>query len=127
MIVVDTHTWLWWCDAPKRLSPRARTELDRAASIGVSTMSCWELTMLERRNRLRFNSGSSAWIRQALARDRTVLLPVTVDVAIRGGALQTHIPDPADGLIYATAVEHGTTLVSRDARLQEHDPNRVIW
>jgi len=90
-------------------------------------MSCWELTMLERRNRLRFNSGSSAWIRQALARERTVLLPVTVDVAIRGGALQTHIPDPADGLIYATAVEHATTLISRDSRLQEHDPERVIW
>ena len=55
-------------------------------------MSCWELTMLERRNRLRFDRGSSAWIRQALGRERTVLLPVTVDVAIRGGTLQTRIP-----------------------------------
>jgi PIN domain nuclease of toxin-antitoxin system len=127
VIVVDTHTWLWWCDAPKRLSRKARLEIERAATVGVSTMSCWELTMLERRNRLRFDRGSSAWIRQALGRERTVLLPVTVDVAIRGGTLQTHIPDPADGLIYATAVEHGATLVSRDARLQEHDPDRVIW
>ena len=127
MIVVDTHTWLWWCDAPKRLSKRARTELERATSIGVSTMSCWELTMLERRNRLRFDRGSASWIRQALAGDRTVLLPVTVDVAIRAGALQAHIPDPADGLIYATAVEHATTLVSRDSHLKEHDPERVIW
>ena len=127
MIVVDTHPWLWWCDAPKRLSRKARTEIDNAATIGVSTMSCWELTMLERRNRLRFDRGSSAWIRQALGRERTVPLPVTADVAIRGGALQAHIPDPADGLIYATAVEHGTSLVSRDTRLREHDDDRVIW
>jgi len=83
--------------------------------------------MLERRNRLRFERGSAAWIRQALTHDRTVLLPVTVDVAIRSGTLQTHIPDPADGLIYATAVEHAATLISRDSRLKAHDPERVIW
>ena len=83
--------------------------------------------MLERRRKLRFDRGSASWIRTALTRERTVLLPVTVDVAIRGGALQTHIPDPADGLIYATAVEHATNLISRDTRLHDHDPERVIW
>ena len=83
--------------------------------------------MLDRQNRLRFDRGVLSWVRQALAHDRTVLLPVTGDIAVRAGAIRASVPDPADGLIYATALEHGAKLVSRDARLHELDPARVVW
>jgi PIN domain nuclease of toxin-antitoxin system len=37
--------------------------------------------------------------------------------------------DPADRLIYATAVESGSRLVSKDRRLHDHDPRGdvVVW
>jgi PIN domain nuclease of toxin-antitoxin system len=90
-------------------------------------MSCWELAMLEIQNRVRFDRGVSAWLRAGLARERVVILPVTAEIAMRGGSLQSTVPDPADGLIYATAVEHHAKLVTRDQRLERHDPARVIW
>jgi len=127
VIVLDTHAWLWWCDAPKRLSRSAGVEIERAAAIGVSAMSCWELVMLERQNRLQFDRGVVAWIRQGLSRDGTVMLPITSDIAIRGGAIHAHVPDPADALIYATAIEHGAQLVSHDRRLHDLDPARLVW
>jgi PIN domain nuclease of toxin-antitoxin system len=37
------------------------------------------------------------------------------------------VRDPADQIIYATAVECGSRLVSRDSRLKSHDPARIIW
>jgi PIN domain nuclease of toxin-antitoxin system len=127
VIVLDTHAWLWWCDSPRRLSPQAQREIEHAAAIGVSAMSCWELAMLDRQNRVRFDRGVYAWVRNALARERTVMLPVTAEIATRGAALQAAVADPADGLIYATAVEHHAKLVTRDARLRTHDPARVVW
>lgn len=127
MIVIDTHAWLWWCSSPQRLSRQATRELQRATTVGVSAMSCWELAMLDLQNRVRFDRGVSAWLRNALARERTVVLPVTAEIATRAGALQSAVADPADGLIYATAVEHHAKLVTRDTRLKAHDPGRVIW
>ena len=127
LIVLDTHVWLWWCDAPQRLSRPARAEIERQDAVAVSAISCWELAMLERQNRLGFDRGALAWIRQALARERCVLLPITADIAIRGGGLHSHVPDLADGLIYATAVAHDVPLATRDGLLHDLDPARVIW
>ena len=90
-------------------------------------MSCWELAMLEGQGRIRFDRGVVSWLRRGLDDERTILLPVTLDVAIRGGSSQPSLPDPADGIIYATAVEHDAILLSRDARLRDHDPKRVVW
>ena len=42
------------------------------------------------------------------------ILPIDAAVAARFAALG--YPDPRDGLLAATALEHGTTLVTRDAR-----------
>ncbi|MGL6278842.1 MAG: PIN domain-containing protein, partial [Gaiella sp.] len=69
LIVLDTHVWLWWQIGSRELSKPAEAEIDRADEIGVSAMTCWELTMLERRGKIRFERGASAWVRQALADD----------------------------------------------------------
>lgn len=119
--------WLWWRIGSRELSQRAASEIGRADEIGVSAMSCWELTMLERRSKVRFERGASAWVRQALANDRTTLLPVTDRIAVRAGQLYPSLSDPADALVYATALEHDAMLVTRDAQIAAHDRERVIW
>ncbi len=49
-----------------------------------------------------------------------------------GVLLVTHVVqwwsgDRADRLIYATAVEHGLKLVSKDARLRKHGRSVAVW
>ncbi|MGL6278724.1 MAG: type II toxin-antitoxin system VapC family toxin [Gaiella sp.] len=127
LIVLDTHAWLWWQIGSGELSKPAAAEIGRADEIGVSAMTCWELTMLERRGKIRFERGASAWVRQALADDRTTLLPITDRIAVRAGQLHPAIAEPADALIFATAVEHRAPLVTRDRLLRQHDPSRTIW
>ncbi|MFN0155122.1 MAG: type II toxin-antitoxin system VapC family toxin [Gaiella sp.] len=127
MIVLDTHAWLWVIVAPQRLSRAARAAIDRAGEIGISTMSFWEVALLERAGRIRLDRGAQNWTRATLVADpRMTALPITPEIALTAGTLST-IRDPGDSLIYATAVEHNAHLVTKDARIAEHDPQRVIW
>ena len=126
VIVLDTHTWVWNAVAPKKLSRAARSTIDRATTIGISTMSCWEVTFLEATGRLRLDRGVRAWVTSALADDRITALPVSLEIALTAGAIAT-LRDPADRIIYATAVEHDALLVTRDERITAHDPARVVW
>lgn len=50
-------------------------------------------------------------------------------LALRAGSLDNEkFPsDPADRLIYATAVEFDAQLATADARLRAADPARVAW
>jgi PIN domain nuclease of toxin-antitoxin system len=69
-----------------------------------------------------------SWLEQ-LARDvRT--LPMTPSDCVRALELRDSFPrDPSDRLIFATAVENGLRLVTRDARMRAHGETGsvVIW
>jgi PIN domain nuclease of toxin-antitoxin system len=126
--VLDTHTWLWWTDGNPRLSSAARSEIESGADILVSTISVWELATLERLGRIKLLPDIRSWIGRALALDNLAREEVTADVALAAGSLLAPFPgDPADRIIYATALVRDATLVTADRRLARHDPDRVVW
>jgi PIN domain nuclease of toxin-antitoxin system len=127
MIVLDTHAWIWWRAASRRLSRSAAGEVERASSIGISTMSLWEVARLERAGRMTLDRGLSSWLPTALADDRIEVIPVTREIALTAAAVGGEVHDPADQIIYATAVENDAVLVSRDQRLHDLDPGRLVW
>jgi PIN domain nuclease of toxin-antitoxin system len=129
VIVLDTHAWLWWLAEPSRLSRDARRAIDDAETIGVSTISAWEVTMLVARRRISLDRDVSAWVRQALAPARVTSLPPTADTAVAAGLLdgQRFPGDPADRLIYATARAARAPLVTRDDAIRRFDARDTIW
>ena len=50
MIVADTHAWIWWMSGSRKLSARARRELEAADEVGICAISCWEVAMLAARH-----------------------------------------------------------------------------
>ena len=100
-----------------------------AEQIGVCTISCWEVAMLVARRRLELKPDLGAWIAAALALPRVVELRLDARTATRAGALdRDSFPgDPADRIVYATAVERGARLLSRDTDIAAFDPARVLW
>jgi len=127
VIVLDTHVWLWVVIVPGRLSRTARRAIDRAPELGVATISFWEIALLDRLGRIRLDRSARSWARGSLAADpRMVALPLTPEIALAAGELSA-ISEPGDSVIYATAVEHDAMLVSRDQRLLDLDPARVVW
>ncbi|MEV4014035.1 PIN domain-containing protein [Nonomuraea angiospora] len=61
--------------------------------------------------------GHEAWLDRLQHEFRTRMLPVTAAVAQEWGRMQAVRPLPiVDGLIAATASEHGCTLVTRNVK-----------
>ncbi|MHB8618137.1 MAG: type II toxin-antitoxin system VapC family toxin [Chloroflexota bacterium] len=129
MLVLDTHTWLWWEANPEQLSTTAAATIDAADRLAVCTISCWEVAMLVARDRIQLDRPISRWIRQALSRERLEPLVLTADAALEAAFLPSErFPgDPADRLIYASARLAGARLVTRDARLRAYDPVLTVW
>lgn len=129
MILLDTHAFVWLAGARERLSVAASEAIESRDELAISIASVQEIAYLVTRGRLTMDRPVETWIGDALnVLDVRALAP-TVSTALRAGSLdpvEFH-GDPADRLIYATAVEHDARLVSADERLRSCDPSRVVW
>lgn len=124
-LLLDSHVVHWWADEPDRMSPNAAGAIAAADELAVSAISWFELAWLGGHGRLALRIPVRTWLEQ-LARDlRTVAL--TPAIAAAAVELPASFPrDPADRLIYATAREHGWQLITKDARLLDHDPEAAV-
>jgi PIN domain nuclease of toxin-antitoxin system len=127
-ILLDTHVVHWWSAEPKRVSRPARKALEEADELVVAAISWYELAWLARHERIAVNVPIRSWLQGLAAQLRTIgVTPAIADTAV---ALPSSFPgDPADRLIYATAVEHGLGLVTKDRAIRDHDHPRsvVVW
>ena len=128
-MILDTHAFLWLADAPNRLGSAARTALAEDDEPAIAAVSVQEIAYLSARGRLEFDRPVGEWVRAALATHGVSVHPLDTAIALRAGSLDPDkFPgDPADRIVYATAVECGVRLVSRDARIASFDPPRVLW
>ncbi len=129
MVVLDTHAWIWLSSDPSKLSRTAAAAIDAAGTIGVPSISCWEVSMLAAAGRIELDQPVTEWVRLALAQPGILALPLTPPVAVAAGLLDRDaMPgDPADRMIYATARAAGAALLTRDAALRKFDPRGTLW
>lgn len=128
MIVLDTHVWLWHVAAPERLSAKARTAIESSEALGVCTISCWEVAMLERGGRIALDRGVREWVGRALSLERLEAIPLSADIALDAALVPTEFPgDPADRIIYATTRRLRARLVTKDATLRRFDRQTTLW
>ncbi len=120
MLLLDTHVWIWSIHNDSRLSRahRALLEQAEASDIGVSAISCWEITKLVSQRRLTLHRPMPEWFEGALNASGIRLLGLTPQVAIEAN----HLPgefhrDPADSIIVATARIHSAKLLTVDRRI----------
>lgn len=127
-VVLDSHIVQWWSAEPERLSRAATRAIADAEELAVASITWFELAWLAAHERIVVTVPIGSWL-VGLAQDlRTV--GTTPTIAATAVSLPTSFPgDPADRLIYATAIEHGWPLVTKDARLRSHrHPRRItIW
>ncbi len=127
-VVLDSHVVHWWSAEPDRISAAASKAIGDAAELAVADISWFELAWLARHERIVVTIPIASWLGQLAAQVRTI--PVTPAIASTAVSLPSSFPgDPADRLIYATAIENGWQLVTKDQRLREHrHPHPVaVW
>jgi PIN domain nuclease of toxin-antitoxin system len=127
-VLLDSHVLHWWAAEPDRLSRTASDALEGADELAVASITWFELAWLAAHERIAVSIPIPAWLDGLSRQVRTI--GTTPAIAVAAVALPSSFPgDPADRLIYATAVEHGWTLVTKDERLRAHPQPRpiAIW
>ncbi len=124
-VLLDTHVLHWWSTEPARLSAAAARSLDEADDLAVSAITWFELAWLARHERILLTIPIGSWLEQLAGQVETV--PITPAIADSAVGLPTGFPgDPADRLIYATAIERGIRLVTKDRALRRHRYPRPV-
>jgi PIN domain nuclease of toxin-antitoxin system len=127
-VLLDTHVLHWWASEPDRLSAPATRAIESAEELAVSAITWYELGWLARHDRISVAIPLRSWLLELAVGLRTV--PITPPIAATAVELPDSFPgDPADRMIYATAVERGWELVTKDRRLHNHRHPRpvAIW
>jgi PIN domain nuclease of toxin-antitoxin system len=124
-ILLDTHVLVWLVSEPDKLSSAAAQAISADDEPAVAAISWFEIAWLAQRGRIASTRPIRSWLEEIAQRVRTV--GITPAIAATAVALPDSFPrDPADRLIYATAVEYGWPLVTKDERMRSHAHLRQI-
>lgn len=131
VIILDTHTWVWWVSNPEKLSAPARERIDKAVinkNIFISSISAWEIAMLTARGRLKLTMDARDWIAKSESLPFLRFIPVTNQIALKS----VHLPgklhsDPADRIIVATALIQETTIITADEKILDYPHVETLW
>lgn len=131
MIVLDTHTLVWWVTNDSSLSKKAKAAIERERAGGeivVSAISAWEIAMLVERETLAFSMDVESWLATVQQIPGVRFVPIDVDISTKSVKLPGEFhKDPADRLIVATARKFGAPLVTKDLKIRAYAHVKTIW
>lgn len=131
MIVLDTHTLVWWVTGDATLSKKALKAIEReqnGGSIIVSAISAWEIAMLVAHGRLVLSMDASSWLATVAEIEAVRFYPVDIEIAAKSVDLPGEFhKDPADRMIVATARKLAAPLVTKDDKILNYPHVKTIW
>jgi PIN domain nuclease of toxin-antitoxin system len=131
VIVLDTHTLLWWVNGDALLSKKARTAIERERGNGdivVSSISAWEISLLVKRERLSFSMDVESWLATVSDIEALRFVPVDTEIALKAVELPGEFhKDPADRMIVATARTLAAPLITKDQKIRDYEHVKTIW
>ena len=124
-VLLDTHVVHWWSAEPNRVSAAATKALSEADELALAAISWFELAWLARHERIAVTIPIRSWLERLSAEVRTIgITPAIADTAV--SLPSSFLGDPADRLIYATAIENGWRLITKDQKLRDHHQPRPV-
>jgi PIN domain nuclease of toxin-antitoxin system len=133
LIVLDTHTLLWWVSGDSQLSPLAKSTIENElatqdGAVLISAISAWEIAMLVKADRLTLTMPVDDWLKTAGAIEGVRFVPVDNDVGVESTRLPGDFhKDPADRMIVALARHLNVPLVTADTKIRSYKHVRTIW
>jgi len=133
LIVLDTHTLIWWVNGGGELTLNAKTAIEHEQQnedgvILVSSITAWEIALLVGRDRLSLGMNLDDWLETVSEIEGLLFVPVDEVVGVESTRLPGHFhKDPADRMITALARQVNVPLVTADERIRAYKHVRSIW
>ena len=119
--VLDTHIFIWLMQGSRELSNESIKEIESYSqqhTLYLSSISLWEIAMLEERKRIIFHQPCLQWLEQALESPGLSVENISPLIAVESSRLPGDFHgDPADRLIVATARSLQAKLITRDSKI----------
>jgi PIN domain nuclease of toxin-antitoxin system len=120
----------WMLAKPEKLSRRARRAIEQARTdhegLAISAVTLYELAQGVVRNRMQVHAELDEILAQI--EELVAVMPLTSAIAARAAKLPDGFPrDPFDRIIAATALVHGTLLVTADGPIRRSGAVATIW
>jgi PIN domain nuclease of toxin-antitoxin system len=131
VILLDTHTWLWWLHTPEKLSEQARNRLilsENQNDLLVSAISVWEIAVKHHLGKLPLPLAVNEWFALAKTRPGITIEPLNPLDAIASAQLPGDFhKDPADRILVAIARRYDIELVTCDQKILSYPHVKTSW
>jgi len=127
ILLLDTHTVLWFLWDDPHLGPAAKALIvDPANRKLVSLASCWEIAIKASIGKIQLGESARTFLAREIAQNNFDLLPITLDHATAVETLPFHHRDPFDRLIVAQTQIERIPLISVDPIFDAYGVTR-LW
>ena len=124
--IADTHVLIWWLNGDARLSTVAKRFIANSSNqILVSAATAWELSIKNRSGKLQVQPLMDRFD-EVMTEQGFDVLSITVNHAVRAGALPVHHSDPFDRMLIAQAQAEHLSVITADAEFDKYGIRR-IW
>lgn len=124
--IADTHALVWWLNRDPRLSSVADRFISSSSNeVLVSAATAWELSIKNHSGKLNVQQLLDRF-EEAMEEQGFGLLPISVDHALRAGALPLHHSDPFDRMLIAQAQAERVAVLSADKAFDSYGVRR-FW
>ena len=125
-LLLDTHTAIWWLDAPEKLSKLGYGLISEPENeILISPVVPWEIAIKMNSGKLQPHELVIDFLRVIMEENFTAM-EIGPLYRIRAGLLPLHHRDPFDRLLAAQSLELDIPLISAD-KIFDHYGVKRVW
>jgi len=116
-LLLDTHIFLWYLAASRKLGKSVLTRIAMADVVYISAASIWEAGIKIKQGRLEANIDD---LYEGIASSGFVELPISAKHSVIAANLPEHHRDPFDRMLIAQAMSEPLKLLTADVLLRQY-------
>lgn len=125
-MLLDTHVFIWLVNDDEKLSEKHVKIIKEEQDKHLSVISCWEISLLLEKDRMKLKYSFDDWIQKALSAYNIKLINLDLDIILTYHKLVNFHSDPADKLISATSICKNIPLFTFDKKLIEYKDLNIV-
>ncbi len=126
-ILLDTHTFLWFCEDDKELAVKAKAAIeDTSNEVYLSCVSLWEITIKLQLQKLTLNK-TLAEVIKYLPLQGFQYLDIKPAHLLKLSSLGAGHKDPFDRMLIAQAIAEDMIFITRDENIWQYPSVKLLW